>query len=123
MTGEIQRFASKPSFHSRVQIVVGSVGAGKSTFIRRYYRHLMTRDVRDKTIWAFIDFNVTGSRNDTNNFVAEQFLKSLENLNCYDFYEEETLDKILKPDMLKFERSNKSLAKDNPAEYAGPQGH
>jgi len=48
----------------------------------------MTRDVRDKTIWAFIDFNVTGSRNDMNNFVAEQFLKSPENLNGYDFYEE-----------------------------------
>jgi GTPase SAR1 family protein len=117
LTGEIQRFATKPSFHSRVQIVVGSVGAGKSTFIRRYYRHLMTDDVREKTLWAFIDFNVTGSRNDMNNFVAEQFLKSLEDLNGYDFYQEATLDKILAPEMLKFERSNRSLAKDNPAQY------
>jgi hypothetical protein len=118
LTGEIQKFATKPTFHSRVQLVVGSVGAGKSTFIRRYYRHLMTEDVKDKTVWAFIDFNVTGSRQDINNFVAEQFLKSLEELNGYDFYDEETLDKILAPEMLKFERANKSLAKDNRPEYA-----
>lgn len=118
LTGEIQRFASKPGFFSRVQIVVGSVGSGKSTFIRRYYRHLMTREVREKTIWAFIDFNNTGSQNDMNGYVAEQFLKSLEELNGYDIYEEETLDKILAPHMLKFERANKSLKKDNPAEFA-----
>jgi hypothetical protein len=86
--------------------------------IRRYYRHLMTQDVREKTIWAFIDFNVTGSRNDINSFVAEQFLKSLEELNGYDFYDEERLDKIFSPDMIKFERSNKSLKRDNPSEYA-----
>lgn len=118
LTGEIQRFASKPTHYSRVQIVVGSVGSGKSTFIRRYYRHLMTKDVREKTIWAFIDFNITGSRNDINNFVAEQFLKSLEKLNGYDFYDEEQLDKIFSPDMTKFDRANKTLKRDNPAEYA-----
>ena len=78
----------------------------------------MTQDVREKTIWAFIDFNVTGSRNDINSFVAEQFLKSLEELNGYDFYDEERLDKIFSPDMIKFERSNKSLKRDNPSEYA-----
>jgi hypothetical protein len=117
LTGEIQKFAGKPAFFSRVQIVVGSVGAGKSTFIRRYHRHLMTREVKAKTLWAFINFNVTGSRNDMNGFVAEQFLKSFAQMNGDDFYEEATLDKILAPEMLKFERSNRSLAKDNPAEY------
>ena len=30
LTGEIQRFAAKPSYYSRVQIVVGSVGAGRA---------------------------------------------------------------------------------------------
>lgn len=118
LTGEIQRFATKPAHYSRVQIVVGSVGSGKSTFIKRYYRHLMTTDVKEKTIWAFIDFNVTGSRNDMNEFVAEQFLKSLEELNGYDFYDEEQLDKIFSPDMMKFHRANKSLQRDNPADYA-----
>lgn len=118
LSGEIQKFASKPTYYSRVQMVVGSVGAGKSTFIRRYYRHLMAPEVREKTIWAFIDFNVTGSRNDMNDFVAEQFLKSLEDVNGYDFYDEEKLDKIFAPDMLKFERAFTSLKRDNPPEFA-----
>lgn len=118
LTGEIQRFASKPTHYSRVQIVVGSVGSGKSTFIRRYYRHLMTKDVRERTIWAFIDFNNTGSQNDMNSYVAEQFMKSLEELNGYDFYDEEQLDKIFGPDLTKFDRTNKTLKRDNPAEYA-----
>ncbi|MDV4155885.1 hypothetical protein [Rhizobium brockwellii] len=118
LTGEIEKFASKPSYFSRVQIVVGSVGAGKSTFIRRYYRHLMTPDVRGSTRWAFINFNITGSRNDMNAFVAEQFIKSFGEMNGHDFYDEEILDKILAPEMLKFDRSNKSLAINNPPEYA-----
>ena len=118
LTGEIRNFSSKPTLFSRVQIVVGSVGSGKSTFIRRYYRHLMTSDVREKTVWAFIDFNNSGSQDNINDYVAEQFFKSLEELNGYDFYEEEILDKILAPDMVRFERSNKSLKNDNPAEFA-----
>lgn len=117
LTGEIQKFASKPNLFSRVQIVVGSVGSGKSTFIRRYYRHLMTRGVREKTVWAFIDFNNTGSIDDMNGYVADEFLKSLEEMNGYDIYEEETLDKILGPEITKFERSNKTLKQHNPAEF------
>ena len=122
LTGEIQRFALKPTDYSRVQIVVGSVGAGKSTFIRRYCRHLMTKEVREKTIWAFIDFNVTGSRDDMNNFVAEQFLKSLEELNGYDFYDEEQLEKIFSPDLInsiaRTEASNATIIPNMPP--AGP---
>lgn len=117
LTGEIQKFVSKPAFFSRVQIVVGSVGSGKSTFIRRYHRHLMTREVRDKTLWSFINFNVTGSRNDMNSFVAEKFLESFSSVNGQEFYEEEILDKILAPELSRFDRSNKSLSLENRPEY------
>ena len=118
LTNEIKQFSAKPGHFSRVQIIVGSVGSGKSTFTRRYYRHLMTQDVRDGTIWAFIDFNVTGSQKDIDAFVANQFLKSLEEINDFDFYDEERLDKIFSPEMARFERSNKSLKSHNPPEYA-----
>jgi GTPase SAR1 family protein len=118
LTGEISKFAAKPGFYSRVQLVVGAVGAGKSTFVRRYHRHLMAREVREKTIWAFIDFNATGPDiPDINAFVAEKFIESLAGVNGYDLYEEDQLDKILGPEMAKFEKSNRSLARDNAAEY------
>ena len=118
LTDEIHKFAAKPAQLSRVQIVVGSVGAGKSLFIRRYYKQLRTKEVAEKTLWAFIDFNVTGSRSDINEFVAEAFLESLETLNGFDFYEEDQLDKIFAQNMTKFERSNRSLKTANPADYA-----
>ncbi|MER9231261.1 hypothetical protein NKI56_03985 [Mesorhizobium sp. M0622] len=119
LTTEVQKFAGQPSFYSRVQIIVGAVGSGKSTFIRRYYRHLMTEEVREKTIWSFINFNDTGPDiPDVNRFVAEKFLESLGEQNGYDFFDEEQLDKIFAPDISRFERGHKSLLRDNPADYA-----
>lgn len=116
-TGEIARFASQPSMFSRVQIVVGSVGSGKSTFIRRYYSHLMNEQIKSCTMWAFIDFNNTGSQDDMNAYVADQFLRSVEAVNDLDIYEEDVLEKILAPELTKFQKSNRTLMDNNPAEY------
>ena len=54
ITAEIRKFAQNPSYFGRVQLIVGSVGAGKSTFIRRFYKRLLPDDVRKKTLWSFI---------------------------------------------------------------------
>ncbi|MGO9271594.1 MAG: type I restriction endonuclease [Terriglobia bacterium] len=41
----------------QLQIVQGAVGSGKSLFIRRYKEALQSAELRERTRWAFIDFN------------------------------------------------------------------
>lgn len=48
--------ASRPAV-GQLQIIQGSVGAGKSLFLRRYKEVLQPQGLRDKTRWAFINFN------------------------------------------------------------------
>jgi hypothetical protein len=57
-TTELRKFSANPAYFGRVQLVVGSVGSGKSTFIKRFYKELLPEDIRAKTYWAFLDFNV-----------------------------------------------------------------
>ncbi|MBI5772172.1 MAG: cell division protein ZapE [Verrucomicrobia bacterium] len=38
-------------------LITGGVGAGKSMFIDRFFYYLMDAQVRQKTMWAFVDFN------------------------------------------------------------------
>src|SRR5262249_46563987 len=57
LSQKIAQYASNPTFYGQLQLVIGSVGSGKSTFIRRYYKFLMPDAQRAKTLWAFIDFN------------------------------------------------------------------
>ncbi len=116
-SNEIGKFANQPSMFSRVQIVVGSVGSGKSTFIRRYYAHLMSEQIKSRTVWAFVDFNNTGSHGDMNEFVASQFLRSIEYNGEIDVYDEDILEKILAPDLNKFNKSNRTLREKNEAEF------
>jgi hypothetical protein len=47
--------------HGQLQIVQGSVGAGKSLFIRRYCDVLQPEVDAKRTRWAFIDFNTSGN--------------------------------------------------------------
>jgi hypothetical protein len=82
---EVQRFAQNPGSSARVQLIVGSVGAGKSTFIHRFYRRLMTQEIAKKTKWAFLNFNVMPPGLDgLKTWIAEQFAQSFAAVNGVD---------------------------------------
>lgn len=104
---EIQKFSNSPNFYSRVQLVVGSVGAGKSTFIRRYYRRLIGQAVANRTRWAFVNFNVMppGALGEAlKQWIGETFVESFTRENNFDIFELSNIELIFKPEIGQFER-------------------
>ncbi len=116
---EVSKFAGNPTYYSRVQLIIGSVGAGKSTFIRRYYRRLMSSDVRERTRWAFLNFNVMPPVSDLQKWIAGSFIDSFAQTNAVDLFELNHIEKIFNVEMKRFEQgANKPLKAADPAEYA-----
>jgi hypothetical protein len=119
ISDEVQRFAKNPNLNARVQLIIGSVGAGKSTFIRRFYRRLMSEEVARKTRWAFLNFNVMPPGLDAlKTWIADQFSESFAAVNNIDIYEAEQIEKIFSAEMRRFERGpSKALYNNDRSEY------
>lgn len=41
---------------SQVMLIVGGVGAGKTTFIKRFFKRILPEAVRSKILWFYVDF-------------------------------------------------------------------
>jgi GTPase SAR1 family protein len=119
LSGELQKFWQNPKFFGRVQLIVGAVGAGKSIFIRRFYRRLMPKEVRDRTLWAFINFNVEFSDiARLRETISDRFIKSFTKLNNVNVEDLEHVEKLFRPELAQFERGPaKLLLKTNEQQY------
>jgi GTPase SAR1 family protein len=116
---EVSKFAANPAFYSRVQLIIGAVGAGKSTFVRRYYRRLMSKEVSERTCWAFLNFNVLPPDKDLHQWISERFIQSFSETNSVDVFDHKNLQKIFGVEINRFENgANKPLKNKDPAEYA-----
>ena len=103
-----------PQTNARVQLIIGAVGAGKSTFIRRFYRRLLSQEVAKKTRWAFLNFNVMPpGLEGLKRWIAEQFTQSFASVNNIDIYEAEQIEKIFGSEIRRFERSPAKALKNN----------
>lgn len=116
---EVQRFATNPTSNARVQLIIGAVGAGKSTFIRRFYRRLISPEVAKKTRWAFLNFNVMPpGLEGLKQWIAEQFIASFAEKNALDLYEADQIEKIFGAEIRRFERGpDKALKNNDRTEY------
>lgn len=79
LNNEIKRHIS--SFHntSKMQLIIGAVGSGKSLFIKRFYTKLLDEEIRKNSIWAFINFNVGYETKEIlEDWVAKQFIEEIE---------------------------------------------
>lgn len=119
ITEELSRFSQNPNFFGKVQLIIGSVGAGKSTFIYRFYNHLLPRAIRERTLWSFIDFNtMPPGVSNIKDWVGDKFLSSLQAENNLDLYSADSVDKILSVEKNKFERSPASrIRQSDPKEF------
>lgn len=73
-------------------IIFGNLGAGKTTFLSRYYNHILTDMQRRKFLWILIDFqSFYGDIDDVDEYIVEQIEESI--------YEKER--DIIKFDVLK----------------------
>lgn len=113
ITGEISKFAENPSLYGRVQLIIGAVGAGKSTFVRRYFYHLMPTELRARTLWAFINFNVmppglVGLKD----WIAEQFIRTFAAQNQIDLDDLQTIERIFAGELNRYDRGPAKLIKE-----------
>lgn len=115
----MRRFSQDPVSNARVQLIIGSVGAGKSTFIRRFYRRLLTQEVADKTRWSFLNFNFfPPDFENLRTLIAEEFVKSFASINNIDIYEAQQIEKIFGAELRRYERGPaKALYEIDRAEY------
>lgn len=110
--------AHDPDGH--LQLIIGSVGAGKSIFARRYQRHLLPASLRARSKWAFIDFNSwSGNADNSERWVCEQFLTSFEQQNPdFPLYDHETIEAVFSPLIVRRERTAYARLKTAaPTEY------
>lgn len=115
----LSKYASNPNFFGRVQLIIGSVGSGKSTFIYRFYKFLCSDEVLSKTAWAFIDFNeMPPSKDELLGWIVTQFIASIREGSDLDIDEYDEILAILSLEAGKFEKGpNKILKDSDPAEY------
>ncbi|MEK6756218.1 MAG: hypothetical protein AABZ02_08715 [Bacteroidota bacterium] len=120
LTGKLGQFTQTNSPDGHLQLIIGGVGSGKSIFTRRYQRHLMPASLRNRTKWAFIDFNDwSGDDKNIERWVCDQFLATFEAQNPeFEIYDADNFEKIFAPLLAKRERTLyvrlKSVA---PVEY------
>lgn len=115
---EVQKFSQNPTYYSRVQLIIGAVGAGKSTFIRRYYRKLMSSEVKRNTRWAFLDFNVLPPNESLQTWIADRFIDSFSATNNEDLFGLEKPERIFSHELTRFDRGpNKRLRKLDAIEF------
>ena len=74
----IRRYDSERPSDGALQLITGSVGAGKSLFARRYKEFLQPPEIASKSHWAFLNFNDAPLRlENAQAWVCEQFVKSI----------------------------------------------
>ncbi|MCC6918976.1 MAG: hypothetical protein IT548_07210 [Alphaproteobacteria bacterium] len=104
ITEELSKFSQNPKYFSRVQLIVGAVGSGKSTFIRRYYRRLMTADAERKTRWAFINFNDMAGLDGLPEWISKEFIRTFGEMNGIDVYGHDEANRILAVELNRYDR-------------------
>ena len=61
-----------------VFLVVGGVGAGKTTFVHRFFRFILDEDARSRTIWLYVDFTrIPGEEGSADEFATAEMLREL----------------------------------------------
>jgi hypothetical protein len=85
-------------------LLIGGVGSGKSIFIDRFFYLLMDEEIRNSTLWAYVDFNdapsdLTGLQR----WICERVLQDLEERNQIEsFHSNENLLRYFSPEIRKF---------------------
>ena len=78
LTGLIDQLSRSRSSSGHLQLVIGGVGSGKSTFLKRYFRRLISPVVKANLVVVPLDFNeMPDDLSEVNRWVAESFVASV----------------------------------------------
>ncbi|MCE8006627.1 type I restriction enzyme HsdR N-terminal domain-containing protein [Aestuariivita sp.] len=59
-----------------MQLVIGGVGSGKTTFLKRFFAHLLPSEIKRRVVYCRINFNVApDDTDDLENWVCEYFIE------------------------------------------------
>ncbi len=96
-------------------LIIGGVGSGKSMFIERYYKYLISDDIKNSTLWSIIDFNVApDDLKDIEKWICEQFIEDFGKRNCDDnFLSFDNLKRYFAPDIAARDRGPYKLLKEH----------
>jgi hypothetical protein len=120
----ISEFAAQRPKEGQLQIIQGAVGAGKSLFVRRYEQVLQSNELRERTRWAWIDFNSgPPDLNNAESWLCETFAKSFEQENSeIDMSSIEVLKGIFSKQFQRRKPIYDEVAKSNPESAARIRG-
>ena len=105
-----------------MQLIVGAVGSGKSLFIRRFFKRLMPEELKNKTMWAFLNFNTElKDAVELRSAVAELFINSFCEMNNIDLADLHQLERLFAHEMAAFDRGPAKLLKNTNAQQYNQQ--
>ena len=77
LSGLISSLSQNRVSGGHLQLIIGGVGAGKSTFLRRYFTRLIAPHLRSKILLASLNFNfMPDDLSEVNRWVAESFIEA-----------------------------------------------
>ncbi len=96
-------------------LIIGGVGSGKSMFIERYYKYLISDDVKNNTLWSIIDFNAAPQDlKDIEKWICEQFIVDFGKRNCDNNYLSfDNLKRYFAPDIAARDKGPYKLLKEH----------
>lgn len=115
-----QLMAEDDTMQNSLLLLIGGVGSGKSFFIDRYYHFLMSQDIKENTLWAFIDFNTApADLHNLEDWMIPVILEELQVRNkINDFYDYNNLRRYFAPQIAERERGPYKILKEKqPDEY------
>lgn len=114
LEGAIRRYDSERPVDGALQLVTGSVGAGKSLFARRYKEQLQPPEISTKCHWAFLNVNDAPPKlENLREWVCQEFVKSIQKEGApIDLEDAETQEKVFSANLRArkayYDRMNKS---------------
>lgn len=113
----LKALSEKPSADPLL-LITGGVGAGKSMFIDRFFYYLMDEQVRQKTMWAFVDFNdAPADLADLELWIAQKILEDFPTRNALaGFKHHENLVRYFAPEVFERKRGPYHNLQDNERE-------
>lgn len=120
LTRQISQYSQNPKFYGRLQLLIGAVGSGKSTFMERYYSFLLPKNLRSSTLWSFVNFNnAPDDLADAERWVCRAFLNSLiEKNGLENLYDQKNLRRIFATEINRRDRGPyATLKRTQPDEY------
>lgn len=104
----------------RLILLLGGVGVGKTTFLHRFFHHILDERVKSRSVWLYVDFlRLSGQDEEIADFIASESLRSLENrYESLRISEWEQLQQIYEPELSKNRRGIwKPLYESDKTEY------